>query len=288
MREKCEEQSAKQLDNFKDLRGAVKKLHAENSSMTVRMCELESWVEEQDGDQTDSKGDEAEVPVGLTPEQATGVRASREAANSNSLKACHSSCAVLGYSGNAHLFWQTCVTQVTAHLQGIATCAPHHLRTYDPELADELSEKDAVTGAIHMRFDFNALYDDHHNHACISKIVEFVKSPGATHLPAAAASITAISDANLLRRVQEKFRLMKKQYQERQRLLTAAAAAAEAEAEAQRQENEWSDDEGNQLAQGQQLAQKHTVKPVKTGTSAAKLQSRGIGVCKSLACMELY
>jgi hypothetical protein len=228
-----------------------------------------------------------EVPVGLMPEQAKAVRASWEAANSNSLKACHSSCAVLVYSGNAHLFWQTCVMQVTARLQGIATFSPHHLRTYDPELADELCEKDAVTRAIHMQFDFNTPYDDHHNHACISKIVEFVKTYGATHLSAAAASITAISDADLLGCIQEKFRLMKPQYQERQRLLTAAAAA-EAEAKAQGQENEWSDDEGNWPAQGQHLAKKLTAKPVKTGMSTAKLQSRGIGVCKLQACIELY
>jgi hypothetical protein len=40
--------------------------------------------------------------------------------------------------------------QVTAHLQGIANCAPQHLHTYNPSLADELCDKDAITGAVYL------------------------------------------------------------------------------------------------------------------------------------------
>jgi hypothetical protein len=96
LREQQEDRRNEQQEDSKYLREAVKKLQADNSSLTVRICELESWVEEKDGDQTESEGDEAEDPVGLTPEQAKAVIASREAANSNSLKACHSSCVGLG------------------------------------------------------------------------------------------------------------------------------------------------------------------------------------------------
>jgi hypothetical protein len=68
------------------------------------------------------------------------------------------------------------------------------------------------------------MYDDEHNHTCICKTIEFVRNHGPTHLPATAASINTISDADLLGRMQDKFKLMKKQYHDRQRLVAAAEA----------------------------------------------------------------
>jgi hypothetical protein len=44
------------------------------------------------------------------------------------------------------------------------------------------------------------------------------------------ATIMAISDANLLGRIQDKFKLMKKQYLERQQLITAAEVVVAAAA----------------------------------------------------------
>jgi hypothetical protein len=168
---------------------------------------------------------------------------------------------------------QACVNQVTAQLQGISNCAARHLRTFDPNLAEELRDRDPVTGTVYLRFDFEANYDDLHNHAGIRKIIDVVKTHGATHLPAAAPAIAAISDADLLKRVQAKFNLMKKQYKERARLLEMADefAAAAASAELGGMANDWSDDEARVAAPKK--------KAVKMGATAPKLQSRAAGVC---------
>jgi chromosome segregation ATPase len=104
LREKQEEENNQQQQEIKDLRDAVTKLQADISSLTVRVCELESWVEEKYGELKDREHDEEEDLIGLTQEQAKAVRASQEAAKSNSLKASYLSSCQDRIEGLTHLY----------------------------------------------------------------------------------------------------------------------------------------------------------------------------------------
>jgi hypothetical protein len=181
----------------------------------------------------------------LTPEQANVVRASREAMKSNPL-------------------W----------LQGITTCASQHLKIYMPDIADELRDRDPATGTPYICFNFNAPYDDPHNHLVIMKIVQFVRMNGAQHVLAAAPYIDAISEADLLTQVQAKFRLMRKDWKARERLVVMAIEATEA---AEKVAASAADGTLEQWTNEEVMPAKAT-KKMRTGALAAKLQSRAIGV----------
>jgi hypothetical protein len=117
------------------------------------------------------------------------------------------------------------------------------------------------------------------------KIIDFVKVHGGAHVPAAVAALGAISEVDLLKRVQDKFKLMRKDWKARVKLVEAAdEAAAEAERAAaekeKEKENEWSDEDVAGNPDTPATSQHHPAlkKRIKLGASAPKLQSRAIGV----------
>ena len=157
---------------------------------------------------------------------------------------------------------------------GIATCAAINLKTYDPAI---LAEKDPATNTAYLRFDFTQPFDHEHNHAIILKISEMVRLHGATHVPGAAGAIAAISESDLLKRVQTKYKLMRKEWRGRQSLISAVEDLATAKATAERNEEGWSEDDITKHVESNKNV-KSMAKKIRLGASAPKLQSRASGV----------
>ena len=164
-------------------------------------------------------------------------------------------------------------------------CSGRNLRSFDATIDVTLRDKDPGSQKEYIQFDLDKTYDDPHNHAVIMEIFNYVREKGAEQVPITAVALRVIKDVDLLGRVQEKFKQMRKAWvawkKEEAATAEAIAAAQKAEAAAAQalEDADWNDDVGaKNVVAPVVLPAPVAIKKRSTAEASAKVQSRAVGV----------